>query len=585
MMQFNVNGQFLELPDNFSVQFKKTNVLFAFDKAECERSASFSIPATPKNDAIFNVARWVQASGDGMRRRYDAQLQASGVTKDGYLYVDSYSKGEYKAVFVTGELLGLQALRAIGDISKCGIFDDYKVAVDASAAGMGAYNGRSELWANVYYRQTDGQHPSLGIAPLLSAMGITDTQGVIANTYLRIISADPKTPQDESIGYNILFKNRADGQYVPVGQQAFNVSYMYTEDFLNEYFFENAMLDGGARVLLRYTSGGTAYHGYLTQKKTRNTTEIWFLGGVDGNVFMGYFDPQNVGQEYSSLSDFHFLGGYEFDAQGNVTGTPLTDRSVTIPAGTTFCFIKKSWWTADGWNVATPDLSLQVAIIFSDLADNPPQIWRLIDNLPTCTPTDLLKAIAAMNGAVLNYTEQDGIRFEFNLLDGAVLNITGEVIETTDTKRKFSDYEQHNIVEYKADKNLLDYESISVDYTIDSDNLKEQKTLLSMPAGCGGMYKVAEPTSLMIRGEQAVDVFARYETGDNVYLHRTGLIKLQDIQTLCNASTSVQARARMTLLEFDKITPKTLIYYAGARYVWTEAQWSKGTVTLKLSKT
>ena len=80
MMRFNVGGQFLELPDNFSVQFKKTNILFAFDKAECERSASFDVPDTPTNDRIFGISKWIQTSGDGMRRRYDAQLQASGVT-------------------------------------------------------------------------------------------------------------------------------------------------------------------------------------------------------------------------------------------------------------------------------------------------------------------------------------------------------------------------------------------------------------------------------------------------------------------------------------------------------------------------
>ena len=117
MIRFNVSGEYLDLPADLSLQFKKSNVLFAFDKIECERSTSFDIPATPQNDRIFALAKWTQSSGTGMRRRYEAQMQASMVTKDGCLYVDAYADGKYKAIFVTGELLGLLRIKDAGKIA------------------------------------------------------------------------------------------------------------------------------------------------------------------------------------------------------------------------------------------------------------------------------------------------------------------------------------------------------------------------------------------------------------------------------------------------------------------------------------
>ena len=100
MIRFEVDGYYLELSAGFSLQFQKKNILFAFDAIECERSLSFNIPATPTNNNIFKLAKWEAAYGIGMRRRYSAQMQASGVAKDGYLYVSEYDhdKQTYKAI-------------------------------------------------------------------------------------------------------------------------------------------------------------------------------------------------------------------------------------------------------------------------------------------------------------------------------------------------------------------------------------------------------------------------------------------------------------------------------------------------------
>ena len=70
----------------------------------------------------------------------------------------------------------------------------------------------------------------------------------------------------------------------------------------------------------------------------------------------------------------------------------------------------------------------------------------------------------------------------------------------------------------------------------------------------------------------------------STYGERISVPKNAGLQALCDASTSVSIQARMTYLEFTLITPKTLLYFDGVRYVWTESNWSKGIATLKLSK-
>lgn len=56
MMQFKINGEELDLYEGLALTFKKSNILLSFDNIECERTASFSVPATPRNDAIFGLA-------------------------------------------------------------------------------------------------------------------------------------------------------------------------------------------------------------------------------------------------------------------------------------------------------------------------------------------------------------------------------------------------------------------------------------------------------------------------------------------------------------------------------------------------
>ena len=599
MIRFNINGEYLDLPANFSLQFQKKNIFFAFDKMECERSTSFDIPATPQNDRIFKLSKWTQAPGLGMRRRYEAQMEAGVVVKAGYLYIDAYSGGKYKAVFITGELLGLQRIRNLGNIDESGIFSRYTDTVPAiigSGAGSGsvkyARDAVNTLWQNVHYRMPIAVdvnlHPSISVTKMLAAMGVTDRDHVIENLNLRWIPKKMEPIQEEYDYYTLHWKNKAYGSYQPVGGYPNTVSEIELQlpPYIDQVFIEDAYV-GSGRALVKYLNGSTWYNGYIMEKRTKYKTIFQFPGNTPNDCFLGYFTPgSEPSGGYGNLSDFHFLGGWSFDANGNETGTPLAARDIEIPADTYFVVIRKSWWTANGWNISTPDFILNyTTLVFYDWGSNPPAVWRLRDNLPSCTAIDFLKAVAAMTGTVLYYTESEGVVLDFMILDGGRMDITGKVIETSDVARKFADYGQHNYIEFAEDETQYAYEKERLDYPIDNDNLEASKVLQTLPAGNGAVYEDAGTHKILyVREEPGADIFGRYDPNEPIWLCRVGLEKNDDIQSLCDASTSITVKARLSLLEYERIQPRTQIYYDGVLYVWTDAQYSKGVVTLKLSK-
>lgn len=117
-MQLLCNGVFVDLYENTKIQFTKENPLFSFDNLKCERTTQFSLPTTPNNDRLFELARIPAYNGEGMRRKFAARLQDGQVIKDGYLYVSAFNGKDYQAIIVTGEMVPLQNLKNAGKISE-----------------------------------------------------------------------------------------------------------------------------------------------------------------------------------------------------------------------------------------------------------------------------------------------------------------------------------------------------------------------------------------------------------------------------------------------------------------------------------
>ena len=612
MIRFSIDGEYLDLPADFSLQFKKSNVLFAFDNMECERSTSFDIPATPQNDRIFKLAKWIQAPGTGMRRRYYAQMQASVVTKNGYLYVDAYAKGNYKAIFVTGELLGLQQIRDAGKLADLAIFND----TVAWTAGLvpDLPNRATDNWNIVKYSQAGGvPHPSWLIKYVVDTIVAANNLPAInipaSGQGLRVITGVPQLlkPTDVSFARAI-----ASGNWVDVTQtypyprittlgiqaSAGDLSGLFSlADYEVQYrrHWEDYDFQTMQPVLRTVTYAGNVQHLVTTQK-----VKLTFSRDFPADTYIGTFDDYG---QYTG--GFGFLGDRSFGKYWNgsqsVTtrsGEPLAGRTVVLEAGTSFVFVRESdlldytQYTDDltthetweqGWKNVRSAFDVTGVTIEGDGDAVVGNTVRLQDNLPDITLVDLLKAVAALTGKVLNYTDEEGVTFDDLNTDTWQTKELAGVMSIDTLSRKFGDYAQRNTLQFDSDNSVAQSERIIDAYVIDNDNLESVKELQTIPFSEGGVNYEGAVEIVAVAEDNEKDTVADAATSVTS-MARASLPINAKLQNLCDASTCVTIKARMSFLEYNNIGAKTRIYYEGALYVWTEAQYSKDVVTLKLSK-
>lgn len=154
-MKIICNGVSLDIPSDASLSFERSNILWAFNDVKNERTLQFKLPSTPTNERVFALANDPAFKGDGMRKRFVAQLQVGTICKDGVLYVESYSKGAYNAVFVTNEYEELQTLRNAGKVSEIYLGDNmYTRLSDSTIQEFQPITARQSLDQTGYYGQT-----------------------------------------------------------------------------------------------------------------------------------------------------------------------------------------------------------------------------------------------------------------------------------------------------------------------------------------------------------------------------------------------------------------------------------------------
>ncbi|MEE1131016.1 MAG: hypothetical protein UHX00_05210 [Caryophanon sp.] len=564
-----------------NLQFKHTNPLFAFDKLEAMRTTEFKIPCTPKNDRVFELARIPAYDGIGMRRAFSAQLQDGAIVENCSLYVSSFDGKDYKVIFTTGDFLGLAVLKNAGKIKNIPLVRQVLEPLynDITAAGVAPSDEKTNIFAQVRYKAGDGimipsvnLHNVLGIA--LQALGVsyslpTETQ------YVRCIPSDLEVLEKRSATLTVTTNSM-----LPDGS-AWIVVYSPSANLEVEPIIEAPA--AGARV--SRVENNSWYIGTIRQYYAYQEIEIWFPQTWNDNHFIGRFlDGSGVpSHSLNGIGRFVFFGDRSFDENGVVSGESLRKRSVTIEQGTSFCIIDKSYFinteTEKGWKPT--NISCSFLIEGKDVTIG--GRVRLIDNIPDFTAVEALKAIAAMSGKMLNYTNDVGVYFDdltIGAWDHVVLD--NSIIKVGELKRTFADYQQRNLVQFNSPKETPESARISIAYTIDNVNLDAKKDLSTIPFSEGledGIY-MGRGVLYAENGNEAV---GDADTG-GYYMSRVQLHKNTSLQTLCDAATQIDVQVRMTREQYMTLSPSTLIQIRGTRYVWTNKQWQKGVTKLTLAK-
>lgn len=294
----------------------------------------------------------------------------------------------------------------------------------------------------------------------------------------------------------------------------------------------------------------------------------------------------------------YFTDGGIFDTETHIypQGEPLAGRSVQIAAGECFSFVDSRYYQNFRIDImgqyrynsgfflqenSEADFANDYNLVVKtdgDLKNG--DLCRLQDNLPDITFIELLKIFAAVSGRVLAYDDVRGIYFdEVSFSDWGVKEI-GKITKRGEVKRVFSDYVKKNIINYKSEDGILF--PISTAYTIDNDNLSDEKVLQTIPFSEGEQNK-DYPTQVYV-GAQSEEPTLASDAGEDVFLQRVQLPKNNNIQALCDASTQIKIDARMPLLTYDGIKPDTALLVDNSQYLWTERSWQKDVAQFTLAR-
>lgn len=588
MMQLLCNGYRLDLYDSAEVQFTHDNPLFAFDDLKCERTTQFKLPCTPTNDAAFSLARIPAYDGTGMRRKFSAQMQIGTIVKSGYLYVASFDGKDYNAVFVCGELVGLQNIKNAGSIR------------DIMSSVLGITYGRYELqsilqpvnstsieqnFAQINYRRDAAfAHPSADLYWLISS----------ALTHLGQTWDMPRKH------YRVIAKDLVHFLQKPLEVIVNNgVTMQIPSGVIGAYFIQEG------RTFLRrawtYQIDPHTQDPVTIDTEDTTTNVSCLVCDVDIELsFPSDFPDYMVVTPNGTMSaDFLSDRRVDVDLQSGhavVSGDKLAGGSVAIPAFTPFFLVRTdefdyheeqpqpypdTWQRVWGWRINTNTRDLNIYAQSSAT----PQVGDYIviaDNLPDVSVVELCKTYAALTGTILNYSDADGLTFdELNVENWARLHVS-RVMKRGEVKRTFSNYAQRNTMQFDSGDGVYPYERVSNAYTIDNANIEEEKELVTIPFSEGG----GVGNEVYVRDTNSEDVVASAEIPEGVvwqYLHKCELPLNENMQALCDASTQVQIESRMTAEEYNVIQPNSKLVVEGSEYLWTNRQWQKNISKMTLA--
>lgn len=410
-MQLLCDGVFLDLYKDANMQFTHDNPLYAFDKIKCERTTQFKLPCTPTNDRVFSLARIPAYTGEGMRRKFNAQLQMSGIVQNGYLYISDFDGKDYEAIFVTGELVGLQKIAQLGKISEIMTYDEVVKIGDGSYSPQAKVN---DIWANVEYKK-----PKADL--LIPSIGLKQLYNTIADKYGLIVQAFPA----ELEGYRIIPKKAAGVDEMqnfictknPSGGDQPYAKDTDIPDVFNLLQYDNRIFEHEDVIYPVRILSKSQYFKIRKYKAKTNLT-LTFPDDWDDRYYVYKFEDLD-----NSMQPEYFYGDRSFYRETNSdfirrTGESLKGRSVTFATGDAFAFVCEDDFVNTSTTVMGQRLSDWGFInmrdtdnFFTDFAIKVSSagelktgdICRLQDNLPDCTFVELCKTMAALLGKVLNY--------------------------------------------------------------------------------------------------------------------------------------------------------------------------------------
>lgn len=617
MVLFSVNGQALDMPAGLSLQFQRKNILFAFDSIQVERTTNFSIPATPKNMRIFGFANSHLTSGADMRVKIPATLTYGVLTKTGVLHISKYNvkNKTFECVFLTGELEQLKRVKDAGNLS------EYYYPQAVAEIG-GSVTGLDSLWGVVTYEQNypfegeDYTHfPSYNIKKVIedafAALGVSCSIGEFAND-LRVVPSQMKrgtlvkfdsVPTVGTKKNALRFSDTIGTFFSTVGEDVacnnivcevhdygtgFPKAWQFVRDDLAFNIDGFSFRDG---VTLTFPDTFPSNIALVRIISGDGLQPFDFVEGFVGD-YRYYFDPYTG--DWTAEDGLYSLAGLSVDIPANTpVGFLRMDGNFQTKSPTDFAYGYEDIALAmPEYSDGMPAFSGEFEMRYTDEA-----MVSLYDNLEERKITDILKDVAAIGGVLIDV--RGGVvvldrDFSEVLTKAADIELR-DVVSVSTLTRTFSDYAQRNTINFEKSKNVKDIDRVSLEYLINNKNIQAENELLTIGWSEGGsklpsnedaqrLIAVYPNTVEDINADIPMIASVEDYVAADFYMTRAGITRNPLVARLVEKSTSISVTVRMKMFDFDRIVSDTVFWFNGSRWVWTEAKWSKDTVTLELAQ-
>jgi hypothetical protein len=216
------------------------------------------------------------------------------------------------------------------------------------------------------------------------------------------------------------------------------------------------------------------------------------------------------------------------------------------------------------------------------------ETWFVRNNHPDMTVFDFLKSFALATGMEVTVDSENGVIIDKGLYgyssdDFKALERVISVDSVTRRVRCWGDGTRKATIAFDSEQYVT--QPIRSTFEVQNNQLKEEReNKIAFSEGSVGTYGV------LVRDVEAGPKFVAkkwtlaYADASSAYLQRVKVPAPVGYYDIANNATALEVRIAAEVAEFFALQPTCVYTWRGVAYVWTDASWSDGIMTLTLQR-
>lgn len=579
MIRINIIGTgFIDMPEGGGISFKRENHYFRFCDISLARSVEFTIPATRHNRTLLGYGDDPAFYGDMLRDKHPVQIVHDIGVLRGTLSVTGYEGDAFKCVILLGEMPWLSIIqdKKLSDLvtswQKGIIWADANV-IDANDPNV--YVFISGVGGVKLLRYDDGINghllPSINvkafIQDILTEAGVPHNIDVPKEYWLVM-----NTLRGNATEAITMTSTGTNNLTITGGSSMLQVVTVDIEWASNSIF--GAYVGGGSTTIKAF--------------KALQDVELTFPTPFPNDCYLVSYATK--------IANYNTLGGMDSygnpDPHGGEEIGSLAGKTVTLRKGAEYFFAPNPWmvdWAYPGGYVGYKDTFHPFTFSFTVARSTnitQGEAWYIANNMPEMTAFEFIKSAALAAGCEV-VVDETGVVVQPATYGGTFRHCRNIVSVDSVTRRvdAWGSGTQQAVVCFDSEDYVT--QPIRWGYYIDNDQLTEAKEFKAKfsegSVGNSGILihdvDASDPPKILAKKPTIA-----YANSGLTTLQRIPDVSMVGCEDIAGDSTCVRMKMRVGNAEFFTLTPRDVWVWRGMAYVWTDADWSDGVLSLTLQK-